>query len=74
MTMFASGCLFVSLFTLGVGIASMIFVGFDDATPNEKPNIKRSTGTYTIVRRINTELIETIDHAGIVQQWQKRGE
>lgn len=70
MTMFALGFLFISLFTLFVGIAAMVFVGFD-AQPSENPRLAKSTGTYPIVRRINTEIIETVDKRGVVQQWQK---
>ena len=71
MTLFAVGFLFISLFTIFVGIAAFVFVGFD-AQPSDNPTpLAKSTSTYPIVRRINTETIETVDTGGLVQQWGK---
>lgn len=70
MTLFAVGFLFISLFTVFVGIAAVIFVSFD-AIPSDNPrSIAKITGSFPVVRRINTHTIETVDTAGLVQQWQ----
>ena len=70
MTLFAVGFLFISLFTVFVGVAAVIFVGFDaDASDNPR-SIAKITGSFPIVRRINTNTIETVNQAGLIQQWQ----
>jgi hypothetical protein len=76
MVIFTIGFIFIMIFTLTVGIAAMIFLSFD-AESNEKPHFLSEPDTqnlYDIVRRINTETIETVDSAGLAQQWTRSGQ
>ena len=65
MSGFIIGFTFTTLFIVGVGIAALVFISFDDDS-SDNPTTKR---LYEIVRRINTETIETVDVAGKTQQW-----
>jgi hypothetical protein len=71
MTAYAMGFIFVMSFTVMVGIGAVIFISFDaKASANPKAPAKTTTQRlYNIVRRINTETIETVDTTGTVQQW-----
>ena len=68
MTAYAMGFFLVMSFTVMVGIGAVIFISFD-AKPSANPKAPAKTTTqrlYNIVRRINTETIETVDAAGTV--------
>ena len=71
MSAYAMGFIFVMSFTVMIGIGAIIFISFDaKASANPKTPVKSTTQRlYNIVRRINTETIETVDSAGTVQQW-----
>lgn len=71
MTAYAMGFIFIMSFTAMVGIGAVIFISFDaKASANPQSSTKTSTQhLYNIVRRINTETIETVDTAGTIQQW-----
>ena len=71
MTVYAMGFIFVMSFTVMIGIAAVVFISFDaKASANPKAPAKTTTQRlYNIVRRINTETIETVDSTGTIQQW-----
>ena len=69
MTLYTIAFLFISLFTVMVGIGAVFFISFD-AKPGDNPLPKSTTqNLYRIVRRVNTETIETVDASGSVQTW-----
>lgn len=76
MTVFAMGFIFIMGFTLLIGIAAVIFISFDtDASQNPSNAIHTTTGhLYDIVRHVNTNTIETVDTAGLVQRWERSRE
>jgi hypothetical protein len=65
------GFIFIMTFTMMVGIGAVIFISFDaKASANPTSPAKSTTQRlYNIVRRVNTETIETVDASGTVQQW-----
>jgi hypothetical protein len=71
MTAYAMGFIFIMSFTVMVGIGAVIFISFDaKGSANPKAVAKTTTQRlYNIVRRVNTETIETVDASGAVQQW-----
>ena len=71
MTAYAMGFIFIMSFTIMVGIGAVIFISFDaKASANPTTRAKSTTQRlYNIVRRVNTETIETVDTNGTVQQW-----
>ena len=71
MTAYALGFIFIMSFTVMVGIGALIFISFDaKASANPQATAKTTTQRlYNIVRRVNTETIETVDASGTVQQW-----
>lgn len=71
MSAFIIGFIFVMLFMLLLGVGAVLFISFD-ATASKNPVTPAKTATqrlYNIVRRVNTETIETVDAAGSVQRW-----
>jgi hypothetical protein len=69
MSAYAMGFTFIMLFTMLVGVAAVIFISFD-AKASKNPQMPTTTqNRYSIVRRINTETIETVDATGSIQQW-----
>lgn len=76
MTIFAIGFIFIMVFTLLLGIGAAIFVSFDaDGSQNPVSTVTSTTGhLYDIVRRVNTNTIETVDTAGMVQRWERSTE
>ena len=76
MTVFAMGFVFIMVFTLLVGIGAAVFISFDaDGSQNPVSTAKATTGRlYDIVRRVNTNTIETVDTAGMVQRWERSAE
>lgn len=76
MTIFTIGFIFIMIFTVAIGIAAMVFLSFD-ADSSEKTNFSSKPIThslYDIVRRVNTETIETVDSSGSIQQWTRLGQ
>lgn len=72
MTVFATGFLFIMIFTVLVGIGAAFFLSFD-AEVSKNPSAKNTTTRlFQAVRRVNTSTIETIDKAGAVQQWTRK--
>lgn len=76
MTLFSIGFIFIMFFTILVGVAAMIFLSFDaESSPNKAIVAKKTTQKlFDIVRRVNTETIETVDSSGSVQQWTRSGQ
>jgi len=68
MTTFALGFLFISLFTIALGIAALVFTSFD-ALPSSPPHPPQ---LFDIIRRINTNTIETVDLRGSSTRWQRQ--
>jgi len=73
MTVFAMGFIFIMVFTVLVGIGAAIFISFDAEASQNPAEVAKltSTGLYDIVRRVNTNTIETVDAAGMVQRWER---
>lgn len=76
MTIFAMGFIFIMVFTVIVGVAAIVFISFDgDASQNSIGTAQPTMGhLYAIVRRVNTNTIETVDSAGMTQRWEHSGE
>ena len=68
MTAFAISFLFISAFTLAIGISAVLFVSFD-AKPGTDPLSTTPQALYKQIRRVNTNMIETVDPAGEIQRW-----
>ena len=69
MTLYTIAFMFIMSFTVMIGIGAVIFISFD-AKPSDNPQSKHTTQRlYQIVRRVNTETIETVDATGSTQQW-----
>lgn len=61
------GFLVIVSFTVLVGAGALITISFEGKHPASKAPV---TGHLSaIVRRINTDTIETVDSAGNAQQW-----
>ena len=76
MTLFTIGFIFIMIFTILVGVAAMFFLSFDAEASSNKAIAARKTTQklFDIVRRVNTETIETVDASGSVQQWTRSGQ
>lgn len=74
MTIFTIGFIFIMIFTIAVGIAAMIFLSFDADSSENFTSKPVTQSLYDIVRRVNTETIETVDASGSVQQWTRSGQ
>jgi len=76
MTLFSIGFIFIMIFTVVVGVSAMIFLSFDAESSSSKAIVAKKTTQklFDIVRRVNTETIETVDSTGSVQQWTRSGQ
>lgn len=71
MTVFAMGFVFIMIFTVLVGIGAVIFISFDAKTSKNPQTLPDEI--YNIVRRVNTNTIETVDESGSIQTWIRTG-
>lgn len=70
MSAFTAAFLFFVIFCALLGAAALYFLSFD-AEGSDTPG-KATTTTqklFQVVRRVNTDTIETVDAAGNVRQW-----
>jgi len=70
MSAFTAALLFFLIFCGLIGAAALFFLSFD-AEASEIPNAAARTTQrlFQVVRRVNTDTIETVDAAGNVRQW-----
>lgn len=70
MNPFTIGFLFILVFVILVGVAALVFLSFD--APPSANAARPSPPTFPVVRRVNTQTLETINREGVVQRWQRR--
>lgn len=69
MTIFAMGFVFISLFTALLGFGMVLFLSFDVDRTEIHGDPTDTQTMHAIIRRLNTNTIETIDADGIQQRW-----
>jgi len=69
MTAFTISFLFISFFTVAIGIIAVIFVSFDAKSSENPLSTVTKQPLYKQIRRVNTHTIETVDPAGQIQRW-----
>lgn len=71
MNAYTLGFLAISLFTLFVGVAALVFISFDERPQPTDEVAAPSPITLTVVRRVDTRTIETVNSDGERQHWQR---
>lgn len=69
MTPYVLALALTTLFTAGVGIAALICLSWESDTATVSPPTPTGDLLYPVVRRVNTDTIETVDDSGSVQRW-----
>lgn len=69
MTPYVLGLALTTLFTVGVGIVALICLSWEGDPPASVSPTTTSDLLYPVVRRVNTDTIETVDDSGQVQRW-----
>lgn len=72
MNPFTIGFLFIFVFVILIGVAALIFLSFD--APPSANATRPSPATFPVVRRVNTQTLETVNREGVVQRWQRSAE
>lgn len=70
MTVFTAAFVFFILFSVGLGAAALFFLSFDaQESDTPEPATRGTQRLFQVVRRVNTDTIETVDASGTIRQW-----
>ncbi len=70
MSAFTAAFLFFVIFCGLIGAAALYFLSFDaEGSENPSAAVTTTQRLFQVVRRVNTNIIETVDASGNVRQW-----
>jgi len=70
MSVFTAAFMFFIVFCVLLGAAALFFLSFDaEGSENPVAAITTTQRLFQVVRRVNTDTIETVDASGNVRQW-----